>query len=342
MPKAGAPAKKRSRGLRSLFAELRRRRVFRALGAYLVVGFTVAEGADLFFPALGLPQWTVSLVAVLVVLGLPVALGLAWVFDVVPDQGGQRPDPEAAWSRVQEVFAEALDRPEATLEAFLSEIASDEPMVVAEVRSLLAAHRDAGPLDELHERVTASVITGVAASAEGLEGRTILQYEVLERLGGGGMGVVYKARDARLGRVVTLKFLSTHLLTSEEAKQRFLIEARAAAALDHPNLCTIHEIGETEDGLLFIAMAFYAGDTLQQRIARGRTAVAEALDIAAQMCRGLAVAAQNDVVHRDIKPGNVMLTSDGVVKIVDFGLAKRSEATDRSRAPAPGWAPSHT
>ena len=264
-------------------------------------------------------------VAVLVVLGVPVALWLVW-FRVVRRRGAGLQDPAARWTRVQEVFEEALDRPGESVEAFLNEVGSQEPEVAAEVRSLLVAHRDAGPLDMLHDRVAASV-TGVSASAEGLEGRTVLQYEVLERLGGGGMGVVYKARDARLGRVVALKFLSTHLLTSDEAKERFLVEARAAAALDHPNLCTIHEIGETDDGLLFIAMAYYSGDTLRRRIDSGLMPLGEALHVAAQMCRGLAAAAQNDVVHRDIKPRNVMLTSDGVVKIVDFGLAKRSEGS---------------
>ncbi|MBT8335167.1 MAG: tetratricopeptide repeat protein [Gemmatimonadetes bacterium] len=328
MVEPGPPTRVRrfTLGLRALFAEFRRRRVFRVLAAYVVVGFTVAEGADIFFPSLGLPDWTVGFVAVLVILGLPVALGLAWAFDVVPDQSTE-PQPGAArWARVQEVFENAVELPDEAVEAFLSGIASGEPDVAAEVRSLLVAHREAGPLDDLHGRVTASV-TGVSTSAEGLEGQTVLQYEVLERLGGGGMGVVYKAKDARLGRVVTLKFLSTHLLTSEEAKQRFLIEAQAAGALDHPNLCTIHEIGETEDGLLFIAMAFYSGDSLRRRIDSGLMPVEEALSIAAQMCRGLAFAAQNDVVHRDIKPANVMLTSDGVVKIVDFGLAKRSDGS---------------
>ncbi|MFV2007905.1 MAG: serine/threonine-protein kinase PknK, partial [Longimicrobiales bacterium] len=155
-----------------------------------------------------------------------------------------------------------------------------------------------------------------------LEGETVLHYEILERLGGGGMGVVYKARDLRLGRTVALKFLSTHLLSDPEAKQRFLVEAQAAASLDHPNLCTIHEIGETEDGCLFIAMSYYEGETLQRRIGRGRISVEEALDITAQTSRGLARAAERGIIHRDIKPANLMLTADGTVKIVDFGLAK--------------------
>lgn len=301
-----------------MFAEFRLRRLLWVVVAYLLIGLSVNAGVDILLAPRGVPDWTLVLIRVLVALGLPVAIVLAWPSAL--------PDPAARWARVQVVFGEALDRPADSLESFLAGVAADEPGVAAEVRSLLHAHDDAGPLDRLHERVTASV-TGASTAAEGLEGRKILQYEVLERLGGGGMGVVYKARDARLGRLVTLKFLSTHLLGSDEAKRRFRIEAQAAAALDHPNLCTIHEIGETEEGLLFIAMAYYAGDTLRRRIASGRLPVEEALDIAAQMCRGLAAAAECDVVHRDIKPSNVMLTSEGVVKIVDFGLAKRSDGS---------------
>jgi serine/threonine protein kinase/tetratricopeptide (TPR) repeat protein len=326
-------------------AELKRRRVFRVLVAYVLVGFTVAEGADIFFPALGFPEWSVRLVVVLITLGLPVALGLAWVFDVVPDPGavadevrraeGTASAPRAAsaaidaaarWTLIQDLFAQALDAPEDERESLLVAAARSDPSVADEVRSLLSAHRDAGPLDALQDRVLASV-GGSAPSVEGLEGETVLHYEVLERLGGGGMGVVYMARDTRLDRIVTLKFLSAHLLRSDEAKQRFLIEAQAAAALDHPNLCTIHEIGETPGGLLYIAMAYYDGESLHRRIGRTRIPVDDALDIAAQMCRGLAAAAANDIVHRDIKPGNVMLTSDGTVKIVDFGLAKRRDGS---------------
>jgi serine/threonine protein kinase len=326
-------------------AELRRRRVFRVLAAYVVFGFTAAEGADLFLPSLGFPAWTVSLVAVLVVLGFPVAMGLAWAFDVVPDSreaGLSDPisaaaphtrsartaplSPSARWTLVQDLFLQALEREDPERETFLVMATKDDSSLLAEVRSLLLAHEDAGPLDELRERVL-TPMSERSLSVENLDGETVLHYEIMEKLGSGGMGVVYKARDTRLGRVLTLKFLSSHLLTSDEAKQRFLIEAQAAASLDHPNLCTIHEIGETDDGRLYIAMAFYDGETLQRRIGRGRIGVADALDVTAQVCRGLARAAEHDIIHCDIKPGNLILTEDGVVKIVDFGLAKRRGGT---------------
>jgi serine/threonine protein kinase/Tol biopolymer transport system component len=155
-----------------------------------------------------------------------------------------------------------------------------------------------------------------------LTGTTISRYEVLEPIGGGGMGVVYKALDTRLGRTVALKFLPPELTRDPEAKERFLQEARAASALDHPNVCTIHEIGETDEDQLYLAMACYDGETLRRRIERGPLPLDEATDVAKQVAQGLAKAHRQGIVHRDVKPANVMLTSDGMVKILDFGLAK--------------------
>jgi len=153
-----------------------------------------------------------------------------------------------------------------------------------------------------------------------LVGRTIAQYEILTRVGGGAMGVVYRARDARLGRLVALKFLPQQWSDDESAKQRFLREAQAASATDHPNICTIHDIETADDGQLFIVMALYEGKTLKQRLEGGPLSIDEALDIATQVADGLAKAHAQGVVHRDIKPGNVMVTEDGV-RILDFGLA---------------------
>ena len=141
-------------------------------------------------------------------------------------------------------------------------------------------------------------------------------------LGAGGMGVVYKARDERLGRQVALKFLPPHLSAEPDAKARFLAEARAAAALDHPNVCTIYEIGETEDGQLFIAMPLYDGETLQARLDRGRLTFDEALPIALQVARGLGHAHDAGIVHRDVKPSNIVVLPDGTAKILDFGIAQ--------------------
>jgi serine/threonine protein kinase/tetratricopeptide (TPR) repeat protein len=158
-------------------------------------------------------------------------------------------------------------------------------------------------------------------------GQTVSHFEILERLGQGGMGVVYKARDLRLDRLVALKFLPPHLGGEEAVQRRFLREARTASALDHANICTIYEIGETEDGRTFIAMAYCDGETLAERIARGPVPVAEATRIGAKVAQGLAEAHARGIVHRDIKPGNIAITKDGAVKILDFGLATLPGAT---------------
>ena len=158
-------------------------------------------------------------------------------------------------------------------------------------------------------------------------GRTISHYKILEKLGGGGMGVVYKAEDTKLKRTVALKFLPPDLTRDPEAKERFVHEAQAASALDHNNICNIHEIGETDDGQMFIVMASYEGETLKSRIANGKLRIEEATDLAIQIAQGLAEAHQHGIVHRDVKPANILITKSGVAKIVDFGLAKLSGAT---------------
>ena len=153
-------------------------------------------------------------------------------------------------------------------------------------------------------------------------GRTIAQYEIRELLGGGGMGLVYKARDTRLERDVALKFLTPELTVQQDKKKRFLHEAQAASALQHNNICVVYEINQAPDGGLFIAMECCDGETLAEKLGRGPLPVGDAFDFVHQAALGLAEAHKAGVVHRDIKPHNIMVTRDGVVKIVDFGLAK--------------------
>jgi len=133
-------------------------------------------------------------------------------------------------------------------------------------------------------------------------GKTISHYKIIEKLGSGGMGVVYKAQDTKLDRFVALKFLPPHLGQDEENKKRFIYEAKAASALDHPNICTIYEIDETEDGRMFIAMACYEGASLKDRIEGGALGIDATLDIAIQIAQGLAKAHSKEIIHRDIKP----------------------------------------
>jgi len=157
-------------------------------------------------------------------------------------------------------------------------------------------------------------------------GSIISHYRIVEKLGEGGMGVVYKAEDTKLERTVALKFLAAHLLNEDEAKERFLREAKAAAGINHANICHVHEIGE-EGGKTFISMAFLEGESLEERIAKGPLPLKDALDIARQAAEGLEAAHEKGIVHRDIKPANIMVDAKGHATVMDFGLARLTEAS---------------
>jgi len=164
-----------------------------------------------------------------------------------------------------------------------------------------------------------------------LIGKTILHYKILEKIGEGGMGEVYKAEDIKLKRHVALKFLPPHLTRDPEAKKRFIKEAQAASALQHTNICTIYEINKTDEGQIYLSMEYLAGKTLKETIEEDGLTVEATVDIITQAARGLEKAHKKGIVHRDIKPANIMVTEDGVVKIVDFGLAKLAGRTVLTR-----------
>ncbi len=171
-----------------------------------------------------------------------------------------------------------------------------------------------------------------------LVGKTILHYRIIEQVGQGGMGVIYKAEDLKLKRIVALKFLPPELTRDKKAKERFVHEAQAASALEHPNICNIHEIDEISiEGRdqMFICMAYYEGETLEHKIERGPLKRDEAIDIAIQISEGLAIAHEAKITHRDIKPANIIITGRAEVKIIDFGIAKladRKKLTDAGAA----------
>ena len=164
-------------------------------------------------------------------------------------------------------------------------------------------------------------------------GKTVSHYEIVEQLGEGGMGVVYKARDTRLNRFVALKVLPHDKVADAERKRRFIQEAQAASALNHSNIITIYDIGQA-DGVDFIAMEYVAGKTLDRLIPKDGMRLAEVLKYAIQIANALARAHAAGIIHRDIKPGNIMVTPEGSVKVLDFGLAKLTERSEEVDATA--------
>ncbi len=225
------------------------------------------------------------------------------------------------WRQVEDLYHSAREQGVGVL-------AETDPELRREVERLLAQDSDGKILDrpllELLEELAET--EQAPAGPASLAGRTVTHYEIQEQIGAGGMGVVYKALDTRLGRVVALKFLPSHLSHDTELRRRLSDEARAASALDHPNIVVIHDIDETPDGQVFIAMTFHEGVTLREKIASG-VPVRDALQIARQIASGLAEAHEHGIVHRDIKPSNVIVAKDGIARIIDFGLARSADVT---------------
>ena len=223
-----------------------------------------------------------------------------------------------SWLVVQEVLLKAVELDPAEQEHFVRKTLNNKPELIDEVLSLLNAP------DKVNSEVKQHPIYHMLSTTEITPGMRIKQYVVDSELGRGGMGVVYKAMDTRLSRSVALKFLPLHLSQDDKARKRFEQEAKSASLLDHANICTIHDIDTLDDGRMFIAMAFYDGETLNDMIEGGPLPQDQLADIIIQSARGLDVAHQNKIIHRDIKPGNIMITRKGRVKILDFGIAKVS------------------
>jgi len=233
------------------------------------------------------------------------------------------------YQRVKSILLAALDVPASERPAYVASACQDDEALRAEVESLLAYEAGDDFLEPVLDRVVSDPLGAVdsaASDVDAIVGQTILQYRVIERLQAGGMGVVYLADDLRLGRLVALKFLKPELVFDQQAKSRFSREATAVASLAHPNICTLYGVEETEDGQVFMAMAYYQGETLRDALLRGPLPVAACVDIGRQIGNGLAAAHAEGIVHRDVKPANVMLV-EGAVKILDFGIAKLTDGT---------------
>ncbi len=231
------------------------------------------------------------------------------------------------WRRVKQIFQTAVELPAAERDIYLADACADDSSLQADIESLIAAHEQPGSFLDT-PAIDLAVESAVAGQGHPLVGQSLGHYRILSLLGRGGMGEVYLAEDTRLNRRVALKLLPAEFTRETERVRRFIREAQAASALNHPNIITIHEIGQASTelgGVHFIAEEFVEGQTLRQRLAGGRLKLNEAIEVASQIAAALDAAHEAGIVHRDIKPENVMVRRDGYVKVLDFGLAKLTE-----------------
>src|SRR5262245_29274269 len=228
-------------------------------------------------------------------------------------------DPER-WRQVEQIYLSALKYEGSTRGTFLAEACAGDDSLRREIESLLDHQTEA---ENLLETPVMEIAAKACANDQGksLVGRSLGSYKILSPLGAGGMGEVYRARDSRLDRFVALKVLPAEVATDAERMQRFVREAKAASALNHPNVAHIYEIGEAES-VSFIAMEYVEGQTLAAKVNGHPLEIHEIVEIASQIADALDEAHSKGITHRDIKPANVMLTSRGQVKVLDFGLAK--------------------
>src|SRR5258708_32960275 len=225
---------------------------------------------------------------------------------------------------VEEIFHAALDQEPERVRAFLDTACEGDEVLRRKVEALLASHQRAGGFIETS---TVGITTRIIENGQAdlLVGHTFGDYKISKRIGRGGMGEVYLATDVTAGRKAALKLLPARFTGDAERLKRFQQEAHAVVALNHPNILTVYEIGE-DHSTHYIASELIEGETLRQRLMRGRLQLSEAGDIAIQVASALAAAHQAGIVHRDIKPENIMLRPDGYVKVLDFGIAKLAES----------------
>jgi serine/threonine protein kinase len=274
----------------------------------------------------------------------------------MPEEIIQEITPER-WRQAKQIFQNAIELEPAERDAYLTDACGGDSALRAEIESLIAAHEQPGSfLDTPAFDIAATDSAGNQSNE--LLGASLGHYRILEFLGRGGMGEVYKAKDSTLGREVAIKVLPSNFSINRDQLRRFEQEARAASALNHPNIITIHEFGQ-QDGVHFIVSEYIEGETLRRRIGSGRVGriaseridAGEISEIAFQITSALNAAHEAGIVHRDIKPENVMVRPDGLVKVLDFGLAKlierrsfeaATDANNSSEATTAAWSGAET
>src|SRR4029453_17259870 len=230
------------------------------------------------------------------------------------------------WQQITSIFQVALQRDTSSRAAYLNEACAGDDSLRREVDAMLASHEQAS---RFIEEPAINVAGKQSGDGQSLIGQTIAHYQMLSLLGSGGMGDVYLALDTKLGRKIALKLLPEYLAGDAQRTRLFTKEARAASALNHPNIITIHEIGQLGDRY-YIAMEYVEGETLRSHIYEQKAPLTKLFKYLQQVAEGLTKAHANGIVHRDLKPDNIMITRDGYAKILDFGLAKLTEQPNRS------------
>ncbi len=256
-----------------------------------------------------------------------------------PGTPGARSDERAM--RVRALFCDLVDLPDPERAGRLAEVHHEDAGLAREIEELLrGADRSTGLLRELDDLFFRSTGHEADPGPDPFIGLELAHYRVLERLGGGGMGVVYRARHTQLDRLVALKFLPPRSSGDDDAHQQLVQEARAASALDHPNIATVYDIIDAPGGRSCIAMAYYDGRTVKEILADGPMELAAACDVGLQVARGLEAAHAHGIVHCDVKPANILVTAGGMAKILDFGIARsvdRDRVTQSARRGTPPY-----
>jgi eukaryotic-like serine/threonine-protein kinase len=224
------------------------------------------------------------------------------------------------WQQIEEIFNSALELEPGQRDAYILKACGGDAGLRSQIEQLLLRQKDAEPFLEGREAGSADGSPSRPGNGTDLTNQTVLHYQIAEKIGEGGMGAVYRAKDLRLGRVVALKFLHSYLSSDYQAPERLQREARAASALDHPHVCKVYDIAEHEHRT-FLVLEHLAGETLAERLKKGPLPLEQALEIGVQVADAMAAAHKLGITHRDLKPGNVMLTKSGA-KLLDFGLAK--------------------